>query len=246
MELSRLSGGASLYGSSAITEQVSAATKKPAERLSQQAESTRVQLSAYGQLKSATAQVESAAKKLQDNGNLGSAADATKAVKGFAEAVNGQLKAASQTAQTGVNVRSTSELRRAVEGFTAKDRNALSQAGISFGQDGTVKVDSKKLEAAYQANPSLVKETLARVGKAAADVSAKQVSDSGAVGGAINRLNDKLDTIKQQQAGYQASLAQSQQAVQEQERRANQMQQAASQQAFGFNGVGAYSQIYYS
>ncbi|HZX33064.1 MAG TPA: flagellar filament capping protein FliD [Rhodocyclaceae bacterium] len=246
MELSRLSGGASIYGSSAITEQVTAAARKPAERLSQQAESTRVQLSAYGQLKSATAQVESAAKKLQDNSSLGSAADVTKTAKGFADAVNSEVKAANQAAQSSRNVRASRELRRAVEGFTAKDRNALSQAGISFGQDGTMKVDTKKLEAAYQANPDQVKETLARVGKAAAEVSTKQVSDNGAVGGAINRLNEKLGTINQQQANHQANLAQAQKAVQEQERRANELQQTASQQAFGFNGVGAYNQVYYS
>lgn len=246
MELSRLSGSASLYGSNAVSEQVTAATKKPAERLSQRAESTRVQLSAYGQLKSATAQVELAAKKLQDPSNLGSAADVGKAVKGFADAANSQLKAANQTAQSGASTRAASELRRAVEGFTGQEREALNRAGISFGQDGSVKVDAKKLEVAYQANPDQVKETLNRVGKAAADVSAKQVTDNGAVGGAINRLTEKLGSIQQQQADYQAALVQSQKAVQEQDRRANQAQQAAGQTAFGFNGVGAYNQIFYS
>src|SRR5690242_12779040 len=61
-------------------EQLAAATKKPSEGESPQAESTRVQLSAFGQAKSATAQSETAA-SLLDNKNLEAAANSTAAAQ---------------------------------------------------------------------------------------------------------------------------------------------------------------------
>lgn len=241
MEVSTIYSGAALYGTNAISEQVATASRKPVERLSQQAESTKVELSAFGQLKSATSQVETAAKALQDNKNLGSAADVTKAVQGFAEAANSQLKAAKQTTLPLGSARTASELHRAVEGFTSKDRQSLNGIGIAFAADGSLKVDTKKLEAAYQANPNQVKETLNRVGKAAADTSDRQLAGNGAVGGAISRLNEKLGNIQQQQTDTQARLEQSRKAVEDQDRRAN-----LAQQAFSFNGVGAYNRVFYS
>lgn len=59
MEVSNILNGASLQsGAGSIGSQIAAATRKPVERPSQPAESTRVQLSAAGQLKSAAAEVE--------------------------------------------------------------------------------------------------------------------------------------------------------------------------------------------
>lgn len=243
MELSKTLNGASQYGvTSAIREQVAAAAKKPLERLSQQAESTRVQLSAVGQVKSATAQVEAAAKKLQDGKNVGSAADAAKAAQGFADAFNAQLKAGKETSGAG-SARAANEVKRAVEGPGGADRAALQQAGITFAKDGSAKVDAKALEKAYQANPEQVKQTLGRLGTAAADTSSKQLSSNGTVGGTINRLTEKLGNIEQKQADFQARLEQSQKTVQEEDRRANEAQQRAAQHAFAFSGVGAYSRI---
>lgn len=246
MEVSTVYSGAALYGTNAISEQVATASRKPVERLSQQAESTKVELSAFGQLKSATAQVETAAKALQDNKKLGAVADVAKAVQGFAEAANSQLKAAKQTALPVGSTRTANELHRAVEGFTGKDRQALSDIGIAFASDGSLKMDAKKLEAAFQANPNQMKETLNRVGKAAEDTSDRQLAGNGAVGGAISRLNEKLGNIQQQQTDVQARQEQSRKAVEEQDRRANLAQQIFSQQAFAFNGVGAYNRISFS
>lgn len=61
-------------------EQPAAATSRSPERQSQQAGSTRVQLSALGQAKSAAAQAETTASRLQNN-NPGTAAEASAAAQ---------------------------------------------------------------------------------------------------------------------------------------------------------------------
>jgi len=242
MELGSITRGASLYGSNAISERVAEASRKPLERLSQQVDSTRVQLSAFGQVKSATAQVEATAGKLQESGSLSSAASAAKVLQNFADAANNQVKAVRQDALPVGSARTANELRRALEGPVGTRRDELKQIGLSIDQTGSIKVDAKVFEKAYQTDPSKVKATLEEIGKAASSVAGRQLSEGGAVGGSISRLTEKLGNIERSQADYQSRLQQSQRTVDEQERR-NNLALAASQQAFGFNGIGAYSRI---
>lgn len=246
MELSTILNGISLYGgSNAIGEQVSSASRKSLARLSQQADSTRVQLSAFGQVKSATAQLQTVAEKLQDNRDLGSTADVTKAVQAFADSFNKQLNSVRQIAQTEQPAGAVYDLRRAVAGSGASNQAALQQIGISFGKDGGLAVDAKALQKAFEANPDQVRQTLSRVGQAVGEASARQLSANGAVGGAVDRLSARLSGIEQKQSGFEASLEASQKAVQAADQRASRVQFAA-QQAFSFNGAAAYFRIFNS
>ena len=251
MELGNVVSTANLAARTAQVDAVRTPEQKPLERLQKNVESTKVQLSALGQVKSATAQVETAANALQDKTRLSNAGDVQKAVQNFANAVNSQQNTVRQTVRNDnrsepgalaneARVRaSTQETRRAVQGPTGGNEAALRQIGVTFSAQGEVRVDSKKLEQAFQANPNQVTETLNRVGKETAEVSRKQLSDSGAVGGSINRLNERLGSLQQNQNDYQAQLRAAQQAI---DRRNLQIEQgrAQTQQAVGLSGSNAY------
>lgn len=258
MNLLTISSATSLYGANAISSRVSEALAKPQARLEQQAESTRVQLSAFGQVRSATAQLESAASKLQDNKQLASADGLTKAVQGFADAVNGRLatvnrvsandtasRASAVSADDGKVRATNNETRRTLEGVNGSNRDALKQIGISVAADGGVKVDTKALQTAFAANPDQVRQTLNSVGQQVAQQSTQQLSATGSVAAPITRLNEQLSNIEQRQADNQSRIEQSQQAVQQRDRQMALAQQVV-QQGFIFTGAPAYNRIFAS
>ncbi len=257
MELSSLvSRGASVHGADAIKGLASEARQKTQQRLEKNVESAQVQLSAFGQVKSATAGVQNAAKNLQDNKQLASAEDAKKVAQKFVDAVNLQRETVNQVSRSDKPARSeqsaplagearlrsaTNDVRQAVEGTAGKNESALKQAGISVGQDGALKLDAKKFEQAFAANPNQVTDTLNRIGKEVAEVSAKQLSSNGVVGSSINKLTEKVDNLQNRQNDFQARTEQSQRSAQEQDKRVQQAQQA---QAFALNGTNAYNKIF--
>ena len=258
MALSGIGYGASLYGANAVSSLVSEATKKPLERLNKSVESTKVQLSAFGQLKSATAQIESAGKTLQNNSKLTSFDEVKKAVQGLATALNSQRTAVNQVSGSDRSVRSetsgalsgdlrarsaASDVRQALQGNGGSKEAALKQIGVSFASDGSVKLDAKKLEQAYQSDPGKVTDTLNRIGREMADVAGKELAGSGNVGGSINRLNERLGGLQQSQVNYQSWQQSSQRTI---DQRNQQMEQAQTQtqQAFGLTGTSAYMGVF--
>lgn len=258
VNLSSLSSASSLYGANPISSRVSEALARPQARLEQQAESTRVQLSAYGQVRSATAQLESAASKLQENKQLSSVDGLTKAVQGFADAVNSRLATVNRVsgndsanrtsgvlADDGKVRAANNETRRTLEGVNGSNRDALKQIGITVAQDGGVKVDRQALQNAFAANSDQVRQTLNSIGQQVARQSTQQLSATGSVSAPINRLNEQLGSIEQRQADNQSRIVQSQQAVQQRDRQMAQAQQAV-QQGFVFTGIPAYNRIFSS
>lgn len=253
MDISSVTSLASLYNTSAISSRVAEAYAKPQERLSQQAESTRVQLSAFGEVKSATAQLETAANKLQDNKALNSVDGLTKAVQGFAEAVNNRLATVNRlgAADSGAlaadgKVRATNnETRRTLEGVGGSNREALQQIGIGVASSGALKVDAQKLANAFNANPDQVRETLNTVGQQVAAQSAQQLGSNGTVGASLNRLSEQLGSIEQRQSEVRSQFQQGQQAVQDREAQFSRIQQLA-QTGFIFTGAAAYNRIFSS
>ncbi len=153
------------------SDRISAALRRPAERLAQEAESTRVKLSAFGQAQSATAAVQTASRTLQDARQVSTAADAKAAAEAFVQAYNGERAALSNAAGNGAaavpeGARASiaaSQLERVV----ADNATAFRDAGIRIQQDGSLTVDAKALESAYATNPSAVTQALGAVGRAA-------------------------------------------------------------------------------
>lgn len=258
--LSSISNAASLYSTNAVGTRISEALNKPQQRLAATLESTRVQLSAFGQIKSTTAQLETAAQNLRDSQKVSSLDGLTKAVQGFASAVNSRLSAvdranssySSNSLQANAlgtgdaSARSAGlEMRRTLEGVAGSNRAALKQMGISVATNGGVTVDNQALQNAFAANPDKVRQTLDKVGQAVAQQSAQQLSNSGSVTSAVTRLTEKLASVEQRQTSNQTLLEQSQKMVSEQEKRLAQGQQVA-QQAFVFTGVAAYNRVFSS
>lgn len=257
MNVSQIAYASSLYGTDAVSSLVASATNKQSERLSRSVESTKVQLSAYGQVKSATAQVETAAKTLQDNKQLATLDDVKKAVQGLASAINTQRTAVNQVAGAAdsrnetagalsgdARVRSAAtDVRRTLQGNAGSNEQALRQIGINLAQDGRVTVDSKKLEQAYQSNSKQVTDTLSRIGKDLADVADKQLSAGGNVGASISRLNDRLGSLQQSQSDFQSRLQAAQQGIDQRNQRSEQIR-TQTQQAFGLTGANAYLGVF--
>lgn len=195
------------------------------KRIEQKLDVTNVRLSAFGQINSGFANVQSASKDLSDPKKTGTPADVGKAVQAFADAYNNATKTVS-TAINGAGKESgvlandvharlaANDLKSVVaSGSNTAD---LKKIGISMNQDGTMSVDAKALQSAMQADPNAVKNTLAKVGQQAEQVSTKDMAKTGNIGGAVNTLSDRAKNLEAQSAEQQKLAAASQVAVQQQ------------------------------
>ncbi len=220
------------------SDRISAALRRPAERLAQEAESTRVKLSAFGQAQSATAAVQTASRTLQDARQVSTAADAKAAAEAFVQAYNGERAALSNAAGNGAaavpeGARASiaaSQLERVV----ADNATAFRDAGIRIQQDGSLTVDAKALESAYATNPSAVTQALGAVGRAAEATATRQLGSNGSIGAAVNNLNTRLQQIETRQEDVRTRSDESQRAV----------EASARRYGFGAVGAGAYLGIF--
>lgn len=206
-------------------DQATGAFDLASQRIGQQVSATNVQLSAFGQIKSSYADIQSAAKSLSAPGKSSMTEDTTKAVQAFANAFNnatnaintaiqGDGKAAGALANNARAGLAAFDLKRIVtSGNNASD---LKKIGISLNQDGTLSVDAKALQNAIQANPATVQDTLARVGAQAVQVSQKELANTGNVGGAVSTLSSRAKSLETKAAEQQKLAADSQSAVQQQ------------------------------
>ncbi|HNJ75838.1 MAG TPA: flagellar filament capping protein FliD [Azospira sp.] len=227
--------------SGAQGDRVSAALRRPAERLAQEAESTRVRLSAFGQAQSATAAVQTASRTLQDARQISSAADARKAAETFAQAFNAERAAlASASGNGSAGAAAVPEGARAsigasqLERVVADNATAFRDAGIRVQQDGSLTVDAKALEAAYATNPSAVTQALGAVGRAAEATATRQLGSNGSIGAAVNNLNTRLQQLETRQENVRVRADESQRAV----------EASARRYGFGAVGAGAYLGIF--
>lgn len=236
-----LSAGNVTALTSAQNDRVSAALRRPAERLAQEAESTRVRLSAFGQAQSATASVQAAARSLQDARQVDSAAKAKQAAEAFVNAYNSERAALARisTSATGGEA-AASEGARAriassqIERVVADNAAAFRDAGIRVQQDGSLSVDAKALESAYATNPAAVTQALGNVGRAAEATATRQLSATGSVRAAVDTLNSRLQQIESRQNDFRTRVDESQRAV----------EASARRYGFGAVGAGAYLGIF--
>ena len=232
---------ASLYASQG--DRGASALRRPVEALARQAEGVKVRLSAFGQVQSAAANVQSAARNLQDAKQVSTVAETKKAAEAFVAAYNNERSAlasvtagrsagkpAGVLADDGRAQVASSQLQRTVTDNAA----AFRDAGIRIQQDGSLAVDAKALEAAYNTNPAAVTQALSNVGRAAEATASRQLSSSGSVGAAVNNLSNRVQQLESRQADFQSRADQSQRAV----------EAASRRYGFGASGPGAYLGIF--
>lgn len=240
-------GVSALYSSQ--NERVASALRQPAEAVGREIESTRVQLSAFSRVQSAAAEVQSSARQLQKTGEKTSVTEAKKAAQAFVQAYNDQRSALIQTGGTaesgsgkasvgavgatgndGRAAVASSQLRR----LTSEQAPALREAGIRVERDGSLSVDAKALESAFNTNPKAVTQALGQVGRAAEATATRQLAENGSVNSAMKTLENRVGQLESRQALVESSNATAQRAI----------ESTARHYGFGAVGAGAYLGIF--
>jgi flagellar capping protein FliD len=225
--------------SNTTTSQVAKASgqglQKAEQRIQTMADTTSAQLSSFGKLKSAVSDAQTGARALAGFSTTTKPADVKTALTGFVSAFNTALTAAKTT--TGVSGDSAAsqsanrvnrDLQRSTNADTA-NLGTLKKIGVTAGVDGKLAIDATKLGAALTANPTEVRDTLAKLGRQVEQAATKELATDGDVGRPLSALNQRATVLKSQQATL-ASLS-SQTAASAQPR--------ASNTLFGY-GVSAY------
>ncbi len=130
--------------------------EKAGTRLDAEKQSNAVQLSSYGQVKSGFARIEDAGKTLAKADTL-SPADTKKALQAMVSAYNDTRSAASATTP-GYASNAANSLRRAAS--SSSMRSDMQALGITQKSDGSLSIDTQKLDQTMAANPNTVKEAL--------------------------------------------------------------------------------------
>ena len=86
--------------------------------------------------------------------------------------------------------------------------DALRQMGFTKASDGTLKLDTAKLEAAFKASPSGVLGTLSKLGKLVDKVATKELAGGGSIGNTVNALSSKATVLQMQQNALQKAAQQ--------------------------------------
>ncbi len=208
-------------GGPSAADTVSRLTAPAAKRLSQQLESTNVQLSAYGQIKSAFGGAQTAATALSSSATSKTAtnADVEKAAQAFVTAYNQAVQtvgsatagSAKQAGALASDLRARAAGNDLARSLTSGSTLAgLKQAGVTLNQNGTLSLDTKALQQALQANPSQTKSTLAGLGQQVGTAAGRELASTGNVGISVGRLTSRAQSLSTQQAmlGQQASSLQ--------------------------------------
>ena len=219
-----LSQGTSASASTSAN-QTTGAFALASQRISQKLNSTDVQLSAFGQISSGFASVQSASKGLTNPAKNATPADIVSAVQNFANAYNTATQAVS-TATNGTGNGNGVLAKNFHAQFAGNDLKSVltsgtnttdfSKIGVTVNKNGTLSVNTQTLQAAIQANPTAVTNTLANIGQQAGQVSTKELANTGNVGGAVNTLSATAKTLQTQSAAQQKLASDSQLAIQQQ------------------------------
>jgi flagellar capping protein FliD len=185
------------------TDPVKKGLARASTRLEDQRRTTDVQLSAYGQVKSGFSRVEDAGKTLAKAAPL-TPADTKKALQLLISAYNDARAAAAATAP-GSAGNAANALRRTTS--TESMREDLQSMGITQKGDGSLAIDTKKLDQALVANPGAMNEAAARVGGQLQQSATRSLSESGGISKTLNSLNVRAQQIEGQQSGLQGLVS---------------------------------------
>jgi hypothetical protein len=185
---------------------VSQAMKKVDARIQSQLDTTSAQLSAFGKLKSSVSDAQLSAHALSGLSANTSAADIKTAAARFVASFNTALAAAKTTAAvpgaaTAPSVgagRFSRELGRTFSADTAT-MDALKKIGFKQLADGSLTLDTAKLDAAQKADPAGVIASLAKLGQGVDKATTHELATGGGVSDAMASLNQRTAALKTQQ-----------------------------------------------
>jgi hypothetical protein len=181
------------------------------KRIQTNVDSTKTQLSAFGVLKSAVSQSQTAAQALGKLGTACTEADTTKAMASFFNDYNAVVSASQKAADSAGNsvASGTSTSAGASAGRVGKyfqrtlasgtTLDALKKLGLSTQSDGTLVQDAKQFAQNLTADPSGVRAALAKLGSAVDATANKELNPSGTLGDALGRLNQRTTALAAQQ-----------------------------------------------
>ncbi len=196
--------------------------------LEQRRESTQVQISVLGRVKSALADVQSAGKALAEPPKAATVDQVKKSLQDFVAAYNN----ARSTLAVDIRVRQAGiDLNRVAA--AGSNPLELGKIGVTANQDRSLKLDVRTLEKAFQENPQGVLGTLATFGRQAEGAAAPHIENSG---NTINALSTRARDLAAQQNAQQARSEASRNEVQQ---RANQINQA-----FTIRGIASYQRTF--
>lgn len=198
--------------SSVQMDKVQKAFATAASRLETQQQTTSVQLSAYGKVKAAFASVEDASKALATTKSTTTAADLKKGIESFVKAFNDARN--SSVATEGSARSAGNDLRRAAS--SDSNRSDLRSLGISQNTDGSLSIDSKKLDAALQSNQGAAGAAATRVSGQMQQIATRALSSTGSIGATLNTLTSRSASLQAAQTSQANLTSAYQQTVSEQ------------------------------
>lgn len=209
--------GQSLTSQSAqqnATDPIAAAFNKANNRIEQQIGTTQVQLSAFGQIKGAFAELQTASKAVSNPQQTASADDLKAAIGNFVAAYNKTTKAlGTATAAQGQNTAAGAlsgdsrarlagnDLTRSVAGGSTLA--SLKSVGVIQNKDGSLALDNKTLENAMKANPDQVRSVFATVGAQVEKTASAELANNGNVGASVKALSKRNADLAAQQSAQQ-------------------------------------------
>lgn len=209
----------------AAAQNVSSSGSAASRQIDKQAESSRVKLSAVGQVSAGLSNVRDSASALKNAKTTGNVADATKAVDGFVKAFNNQnstvnkLTSKGTTAQQDGTLAKESSVRAAQTDVNSsaagdsKSKDALSKIGVTVQSDGSLKLDKAAFEKAYKADPKGTQDALSKLGDRTESAANRQLSSKGGVGSAENKAKVIASATEQRQQALQSQRDAAQNAI---------------------------------
>lgn len=226
------------------TPSITQALDQVGQRLEAQQSSTEVRLSAFGQLRSAVAELRDSSAVLAANENTDTPERARAAAEQFVSAFNNAQATANRTINGNPNSNNgntdgalsgdsranvaASQLSRTLDNASTA---ALRSIGINRERNGTLSVDQQRFSQALQNDPQAVSAALSQAGQQVEQNSSSQLEDGANLDRAVENLSRQSRQFESQQAALQAFAETSQQA-------------ASSFNLLAANGIRAYEKIF--
>lgn len=201
------------------------ALKRATSRTDEKLGSTKVELSAYGQIKAAFAELQTASKTVAEPAKTATVDDAKKAVENFVSAFN-KANAAIKNAtkdngrETGAlanDARARSagnDLRRAVS--ESNGSAELKKAGIAQNKDGSLSLDAKALDKSLKERPAQTAAAVAELSRKVERTATGELAGNGNVGRSVEALTQRSRSLEAEQSAQQALIEASQRTARQQ------------------------------
>lgn len=178
---------------------ITASLQKSGAKIQAQLDSATTNLSTLGKFKASVVASQTAANGLSALKENASSQDVKKALNSFVSSYNDMVASTrlAAAAGSGVDRISPGMTRAMTADFSRVD--ALRQMGFTKARDGTLKLDTAKLDEALKASPSGVTSTLNRLGRLVDKVAAKELAGDGSIQDAVNTMTTRSSTLQVQQ-----------------------------------------------